>query len=70
MFHNAAALHKYIICMRTQMYRETYSLMASMKTEKAKRTVMPKAIFSPESGGRQKTRRVRADSMMQGSTML
>ncbi len=31
-----------------------FSAMASMKTEKASRTVIPRPIFSPESGGRQR----------------
>lgn len=47
-----------------------FSAMANIKTEKASSTVTPRAIFSPESGGRQKTRRVSADNMTQGNTML
>jgi hypothetical protein len=47
-----------------------FSAMANMKTEKAKRTVTPSAIFSPESGGKQKTRTVKVDIIMQGKTML
>ena len=41
-----------------------FSAMASMKTEKARRTVTPRAIFSPESGGRQNTSRVSTLIMM------
>lgn len=41
-----------------------FSAMANMKTEKAKRTVIPKAIFSPDSGGRQKTSSVSTDIIM------
>lgn len=48
----------------------SFSEMASMKTEKARRTVTPRAIFSPESGGRQNTRRVRTDIIIQGRTTL
>jgi len=40
-----------------------FSAMASMKTEKAKRTVIPRAIFSPDSGGKQKTSNVRTLNM-------
>jgi len=47
-----------------------FSAMASMKTEKASSTVMPRPIFSPESGGRQNTRTVRVLIIMQGNTML
>ena len=47
-----------------------FSAMASMKTENAKRTVTPRAIFSPESGGRQKTKTVRVLIIMHGNTML
>lgn len=47
-----------------------FSAMASMKTEKASRTVMPSAIFSPDSGGRQNTSSVRTDIMTQGRTTL
>ena len=47
-----------------------FSATASMKTEKASSTVMPSAIFSPESGGRQKTSSVSADIMTQGKTTL
>ena len=47
-----------------------FSAMASMKTEKASSTVTPRAIFSPESGGRQNTSTVRVDIIMQGNTML
>ena len=38
--------------------------------EKASRTVTPRAIFSPESGGRQNTSTVSVDIIMQGKTML
>ena len=41
-----------------------------MKTEKAKSTVTPRAIFSPESGGKQNTRTVKVLIIMQGNTML
>lgn len=44
--------------------------MANIKTEKARRTVTPRAIFSPDSGGRQKTSSVRADIIIQGSITL
>ena len=46
------------------------SAMANMKTEKARMTVTPRAIFSPESGGIQKTSTVSVDIIMQGNTML
>ena len=39
-------------------------------TEKARRTVMPMVIFSPESGGRQNTSRVRVDIITQGKITL
>ncbi|GFY68802.1 hypothetical protein TNIN_199411 [Trichonephila inaurata madagascariensis] len=39
---------------------------ASMKTEKASNTVTPRAIFSPESGGRQKTNSVSTDITSKG----
>jgi hypothetical protein len=45
-----------------------FSAMASIKTEKARRTVIPSAIFSPLSGGRQKTSNVSTDIIIQGST--
>jgi hypothetical protein len=35
-----------------------------------KPVLVPKAIFSPESGGRQKTSTVREDIIMHGNTML
>ena len=47
-----------------------FSAMANMKTEKARMTVTPRAIFSPESGGIQKTSTVSVDIIMQGNTML
>ena len=47
-----------------------FSAMASMKTEKARSTVTPRAIFSPESGGKQNTSTVNVDIIMQGKTML
>ena len=47
-----------------------FSAIANMKTEKANKTVTPSAIFSPESGGRQKTKTVKVDIIMQGKTML
>jgi len=47
-----------------------FSAMASMKTEKARRTVIPRATFSPESGGRKKTRSVRNDRRMHGMMTL
>ena len=47
-----------------------FSAIASMKTLKARMTVTPRAIFSPESGGRQKTRTVRLDIIIHGNTML
>ena len=47
-----------------------FSAMASMKTLKARMTVTPRAIFSPESGGRQNTSTVRDDIIMHGNTML
>ena len=46
------------------------SAMASMKTEKARMTVTPSAIFSPESGGMQNTSTVSVDIIMQGKTIL
>ena len=47
-----------------------FSAMASMKTLKARMTVTPRAIFSPESGGRQNTSTVRDDIIMHGKTIL
>lgn len=47
-----------------------FSAMASMKTLKARRTVTPRAIFSPESGGRQNTSSVSTDIIMHGRTTL
>ena len=47
-----------------------FSAMASMKTEKASKTVIPRPIFSPESGGRQKTRTVSVLIIMHGKTIL
>ena len=44
------------------------SAMASMKTLKASKTVMPRAIFSPDSGGKQKTKSVKIDNMTHGNT--
>lgn len=44
----------------------SFSEMANMKTEKASSTVMPSAIFSPESGGRQNTSNVSTDIIMHG----
>ena len=46
------------------------SAMSSMKTEKARRTVMPRVIFSPESGGSQKPSKLRTVSQRQGKIML
>ena len=46
------------------------SAMSSMKTEKASSTVIPNVIFSPESGGSQKPRRLRMVSQRQGKMML
>ena len=45
-----------------------FSAMASMKTENASRTVTPRAIFSPESGGRQKTNTVKVLIIIHGKT--
>ena len=45
-----------------------FSAMASMKTENARRTVTPRAIFSPESGGRQKTNTVKVLIIIHGKT--
>jgi hypothetical protein len=47
-----------------------FSATANIKTEKASNTVIPRAIFSPESGGRQNTSRVRADIIMHGNMTL
>ena len=47
-----------------------FSAIANMKTEKAKSTVTPRAIFSPESGGKQNTRTVKVLIIIQGNTML
>jgi hypothetical protein len=44
-----------------------FSATVRTKTEKARRTVMPRAIFSPESGGRQKTSSVSIDIIVQGN---
>ena len=47
-----------------------FSAMANMKTLNASKTVTPKAIFSPESGGKQKTNKVSTDIIIQGKTTL
>ena len=47
-----------------------FSAIANMKTENAKSTVTPRAIFSPESGGKQNTSTVNVLIIMQGNTML
>ena len=44
--------------------------IANINTEKARMTVTPKAIFSPESGGMQNTSTVRVDIIMQGNTIM
>lgn len=47
-----------------------FSATASIKTEKASNTVMPRAIFSPESGGKQNTSNVSADIIIHGKMTL
>ena len=47
-----------------------FSAIANMKTEKARSTVTPRAIFSPESGGKQKTSTVNVLIIIHGNTML
>ena len=47
-----------------------FSEMANIKTENASSTVTPNAIFSPDSGGRQKTSNVSVDIMMHGNMTL
>ena len=47
-----------------------FSAIASMKTENARSTVTPRAIFSPESGGKQNTSTVNVLIIMHGKTML
>ena len=42
----------------------SFSAMAKTNTEKASKTVMPRAIFSPESGGRKNTKSVRIDILL------
>lgn len=46
------------------------SAINNIKTEKAKRTVIPNVIFSPESGGRQKPSSERIESQIHGSIIL
>ena len=40
------------------------------KKKKTFKFKLPRAIFSPESGGRQNTRTVKVDIIMHGNTML
>ena len=47
-----------------------FSAIANMKTEKARSTVTPKAIFSPESGGKQNTKTVNVLIIIHGKTIL
>ena len=47
-----------------------FSAIANMKTENASKTVTPRAIFSPESGGKQKTSTVNVLIIIHGNTML
>jgi hypothetical protein len=47
-----------------------FSATANIKTENANKTVIPRAIFSPESGGRQNTNNVNADIIIHGNTTL
>ena len=46
------------------------SAMSNIKTENASSTVMPRVIFSPESGGSQNPSRLRILSHRQGNIML
>ena len=46
------------------------SAINSIKTEKARRTVIPSVIFSPESGGNQKPSSERIESHIQGNIIL
>ena len=57
----------------TEMWREVrgmFSATIRRKTVKASRTEIPSEIFSPASGGRQKTTMTRTDSRVQGRTMF
>ena len=47
-----------------------FSAIANMKTENASKTVTPRAIFSPESGGKQNTSTVNVLIIIQGKTIL
>jgi hypothetical protein len=47
-----------------------FSAMSNMNTEKASKTVMPKVIFSPLSGGNQKPTKIKTESHMHGKMML
>jgi len=47
-----------------------FSAIRSMKTEKARRTVNPRATFSPLSGGRQKLVNVKAERSIHGIITL
>ena len=46
------------------------SAISNIKTENANRTVMPRVIFSPESGGNQKPNKLRMLNQRQGKIML
>jgi len=50
--------------------RGMLSAIMSRKTVKASSTEIPREIFSPASGGRQKPIMMRTDSMTQGRTMF
>ena len=55
------------------MARDVLGILSAImrrKTVKAKRTEMPREIFSPASGGRKKPTMMRVDSMMHGRTMF
>ena len=47
-----------------------FSAIANMKTENARSTVTPRAIFSPESGGKQNTSTVSVLIIIHGKTIL
>ena len=48
----------------------TFMMKSEENYLKARSTVMPIVIFSPESGGRQKTSNVRADIIIHGNMTL
>ena len=45
-----------------------FSAMANINRLNASKTVIPRAIFSLDSGGKQKTNKVKIDSIIKGKT--